>query len=208
MTGAQKPPDCLAFTRTYGTLVNRIITDVHLSIAFQPKNQPADVQFFKTPALWDTGATHSVITDATAKALGLRPTGKRIVQHGGGQGEHNTHLLNFYLPNQVAIAGVLVTEHPQNDGQFGAIIGMDIIAGGDMSITNHGGKTCFTFRYPSYGTIDYVAEFNQAKVESNPKFKPVPGLTDAEKAKVPQVGRNDMCPCGSGRKYKKCHGAA
>jgi preprotein translocase subunit SecA len=26
-------------------------------------------------------------------------------------------------------------------------------------------------------------------------------------AAVPEVGRNDPCPCGSGRKYKKCHGA-
>ena len=25
--------------------------------------------------------------------------------------------------------------------------------------------------------------------------------------KVPKVGRNDPCPCGSGQKYKKCHGA-
>jgi preprotein translocase subunit SecA len=25
---------------------------------------------------------------------------------------------------------------------------------------------------------------------------------------VPAVGRNDPCPCGSGKKYKKCHGAA
>ncbi len=25
---------------------------------------------------------------------------------------------------------------------------------------------------------------------------------------APKVGRNDPCPCGSGRKYKKCHGAA
>lgn len=24
---------------------------------------------------------------------------------------------------------------------------------------------------------------------------------------VPKVGRNEPCPCGSGRKYKKCHGA-
>ncbi len=24
----------------------------------------------------------------------------------------------------------------------------------------------------------------------------------------PKVGRNDPCPCGSGKKYKKCHGAA
>jgi preprotein translocase subunit SecA len=26
-------------------------------------------------------------------------------------------------------------------------------------------------------------------------------------ATVPEVGRNDPCPCGSGKKYKKCHGA-
>jgi preprotein translocase subunit SecA len=25
---------------------------------------------------------------------------------------------------------------------------------------------------------------------------------------APKVGRNDPCPCGSGRKYKKCHGAS
>jgi preprotein translocase subunit SecA len=24
----------------------------------------------------------------------------------------------------------------------------------------------------------------------------------------PKVGRNDPCPCGSGKKYKKCHGQA
>ena len=25
-------------------------------------------------------------------------------------------------------------------------------------------------------------------------------------ADVPKVGRNDPCPCGSGKKYKLCHG--
>jgi preprotein translocase subunit SecA len=28
------------------------------------------------------------------------------------------------------------------------------------------------------------------------------------KRDAPRVGRNDPCPCGSGKKYKKCHGAA
>lgn len=28
------------------------------------------------------------------------------------------------------------------------------------------------------------------------------------KRETPKVGRNDPCPCGSGRKYKVCHGAA
>ncbi|MBF3851049.1 SEC-C domain-containing protein [Burkholderia pseudomallei] len=23
---------------------------------------------------------------------------------------------------------------------------------------------------------------------------------------MPRVGRNDPCPCGSGKKYKHCHG--
>jgi uncharacterized protein len=25
--------------------------------------------------------------------------------------------------------------------------------------------------------------------------------------KTPEPGRNDLCPCGSGKKFKKCHGA-
>jgi preprotein translocase subunit SecA len=24
----------------------------------------------------------------------------------------------------------------------------------------------------------------------------------------PKIGRNDPCPCGSGQKFKKCHGEA
>jgi preprotein translocase subunit SecA len=43
--------------------------------------------------------------------------------------------------------------------------------------------------------------------------EPVPGASDPAKAGKPQpvrvgdkVGRNDPCPCGSGKKYKQCHG--
>ena len=31
---------------------------------------------------------------------------------------------------------------------------------------------------------------------------------DAVRREAPKVGRNDPCPCGSGRKFKQCHGAA
>jgi len=37
---------------------------------------------------------------------------------------------------------------------------------------------------------------------AGPRTGPAPG------EKVGKVGRNEPCPCGSGRKYKKCHGAA
>jgi preprotein translocase subunit SecA len=47
-----------------------------------------------------------------------------------------------------------------------------------------------------------------------PRRQPPPrvGGDDAKPVTVrrdePKVGRNDPCPCGSGKKYKKCHGAA
>jgi preprotein translocase subunit SecA len=59
----------------------------------------------------------------------------------------------------------------------------------------------------------------KAHVESNLKREPVAEGqavdTKAEAApKQParrsaarQIGRNDPCPCGSGKKYKHCHGA-
>ncbi|MCL1946863.1 MAG: preprotein translocase subunit SecA [Chitinivibrionia bacterium] len=37
----------------------------------------------------------------------------------------------------------------------------------------------------------------------NPTSPPMPFARQ-----MPKVGRNDLCPCGSGKKYKKCHGTA
>ena len=32
-----------------------------------------------------------------------------------------------------------------------------------------------------------------------------PGYTEVDERHVAKVGRNQPCPCGSGRKYKECH---
>jgi hypothetical protein len=32
--------------------------------------------------------------------------------------------------------------------------------------------------------------------------------TETVRREEPKVGRNDPCPCGSGKKFKKCHGGA
>jgi len=32
-------------------------------------------------------------------------------------------------------------------------------------------------------------------------------IPDPIRLEAPKVGRNDPCPCGSGKKYKKCHGS-
>ncbi|MFN3414561.1 MAG: SEC-C metal-binding domain-containing protein, partial [Thermoanaerobaculum sp.] len=39
------------------------------------------------------------------------------------------------------------------------------------------------------------------------QHSPTSGPPTTVRRTVPKVGRNDPCPCGSGKKYKKCHGA-
>jgi preprotein translocase subunit SecA len=43
--------------------------------------------------------------------------------------------------------------------------------------------------------------------ESNPAFAAQPMAAQTVDPKFQGVGRNDPCPCGSGKKFKKCHGA-
>ncbi|MGI9046078.1 MAG: preprotein translocase subunit SecA [Burkholderiales bacterium] len=52
------------------------------------------------------------------------------------------------------------------------------------------------YRHADYDEALGAVEDNQAREE-----KPQPIRRDGQK-----IGRNDPCPCGSGRKYKQCHG--
>ena len=47
-----------------------------------------------------------------------------------------------------------------------------------------------------------------SQAEDVPSSRARPAATNAEPfvRDVPKVGRNDICPCGSGKKYKQCHG--
>jgi preprotein translocase subunit SecA len=53
-----------------------------------------------------------------------------------------------------------------------------------------------------------------AAATASARQAPVPARTGGDdvvktvKHEGPKVGRNDPCPCGSGKKYKKCHGTA
>jgi preprotein translocase subunit SecA len=53
-------------------------------------------------------------------------------------------------------------------------------------------------------------EQRQRRQQQNLQFQAGPAQAEAPKPvrTGAKVGRNDPCPCGSGKKYKKCHGAA
>jgi preprotein translocase subunit SecA len=53
------------------------------------------------------------------------------------------------------------------------------------------------------GNVTYTAPTESGEAETTPAAGATPG--DAAAA-MPRVGRNDPCPCGSGKKYKQCHG--
>jgi uncharacterized protein YecA (UPF0149 family) len=44
-------------------------------------------------------------------------------------------------------------------------------------------------------------------VYSDPTAPPMPTGATGQRVNLYKFGRNDPCWCGSGRKYKKCHGA-
>jgi len=183
-----------ALTIKFHRRVKIIVTDVEVMEASDVQTPVPIGSGYRTKALWDTGATNSVIAASTVVALGLKPTGKVYVEHAGGKELKNTYVVNIGLPMGVLVKGVVVTETDSIlKGTCGAIIGMDIITKGDFTITNPGNVTWMTYRYPSLAQTDYVEEVKRQRFAG--------------------VGRNDPCPCGKkdakGKpiKFKKCHGA-
>jgi hypothetical protein len=137
---------------------------VQVSEAFDPRSgnpRPLAQPYIAT---WDTGATNTVITSKVVTELGLKPSGKVKVRGVGPAGtllEHDsdTYLVNILLPNNVAVMGVRVSENAVEGCDV--LIGMDVITEGDLAITNHNGKTTFSFRMPPCDEIDFVAEIEE-----------------------------------------------
>jgi predicted aspartyl protease len=181
------------FTKTFDIITKVIITDCGISLPFDPKFQPN----FRPPkkvsfsALWDTGATNSVISQNVVDALNLKSTGKVKSFHASGQSFVNTFNVNAYLPNHIVFNNLTVSIGILNG--FDILIGMDMISKGDFSITNFNNKTCFSFRIPSLFHTDFVKD----KCNNVPIPK-LPIITNQNP--------NDKCQCGSGKKFKHCCG--
>lgn len=172
-----------AFTYKANGRANVLLSEVKVSAN---KELFSDAKPHEFRAIWDTGATNTAISSKVVKECGLIPTGKAISNTANGQCQVNTYLIDISLPNNVNINGVQATEFTAVEGSD-LLIGMDIMGLGDIAISNFEGKTTFSFRIPSMKCTDYVEEINKIKYKN--------------------IGRNDLCPCGSGKKYKKCHGA-
>ncbi|MDO4367687.1 MAG: SEC-C metal-binding domain-containing protein [Bacteroidales bacterium] len=174
-----------SLTVSYDHILNVILSPIEVSDLKTGKA-------IATQAIWDTGATNSVITASCARKLGLMPVSRIPVRGVHGIMDANVYFVHLVLNNKQIMMDLKVTECTElsSDKSTGMLIGMDVISQGDFAISNYQGHTVMTFRMPSMQKIDFVA-MSKSK-------QPL--------LKGPQVGRNDPCPCGSGLKYKKCCG--
>jgi len=184
------PPN--VFTTTLSGISNVLKNDVGIGQSIES----ASGKIRKEPlgnyvAIWDTGATCSGISKKVVDECALKPIAMIDVHHSGGKSRRPVYLASIYLPNGVCFPRVRVTEVDIIEADL--LIGMDIINRGDFAVTNARGKTRFSFRWPSKEAIDFVEDY---KMEQRK-------VTQVASRKVP---RNAPCPCGSGKKYKNCHG--
>jgi len=141
-----------AFTVEYPEVVNVVETNIRICEdfdldAYKDNVYPSSYEFIAT---WDTGAMISVISIKAVKELGLTPTGKEDVCHGGGVYVANKYLVNMFLPNDIVFVSLEVLAMPIS---VDVLIGMDIISKGDFAITASEGKTVFSFQVPSTNKI-------------------------------------------------------
>ncbi|HYO96696.1 MAG TPA: SEC-C metal-binding domain-containing protein, partial [Polyangiaceae bacterium] len=61
-------------------------------------------------------------------------------------------------------------------------------------------------RHPSAGGEDPAELLEQLRQAVETASAP-PRAAAPKRKEGPKIGRNDVCPCGSGKKFKKCHGA-
>ena len=153
-----------AFTIKHNGRVNVLKTKVGICLPVTQEEMKADTNTIKEyVAIWDTGATNSVITKKVVDDLNLKPINIVEMHHAGGTSMTNVYLVNIVLPNGVMAGQVRVTEavlmntvglleHEQSR----VLIGMDIIGSGDFAITNFDNMTTMSFRIPSTETIDFV----------------------------------------------------
>ncbi len=153
-----------AFTTKYAGRARVLKTKVGicLPVAFEEVKANADI-VKQYVAIWDTGATNSVITKKVVDDLNLKPISITEVHHAGGTSPANVYLINIALPNEVMVGQVRVTEANLTDSaglpeseQSRVLVGMDIIGAGDLAVTNFEEKTTMSFRMPSVEVIDFV----------------------------------------------------
>lgn len=150
-----------SFTRTFNhDNANQLVSEVLVVPAFKPPPGATQgtIEGRKYQALWDTGATTTVITEQVAHELGLKPIDVAKVSHAGGDRLANVYMVDIHLSQTEVILGQVRVTEGILLGNIELLIGMDIIGAGDFAVTNDKGNTRFSYRIPHGRSIDFAVD--------------------------------------------------
>lgn len=142
-----------AFKVDYEHIVNALFTQVSAGSGFVFNNDEIkNVKFQNITALWDTGATNSVISQSLAKKLNLMPIDRQEIAGVNGTSIVDVHIISLLLPmpdgNPIIFPNLRVNVGVLHG--FDMLIGMDVIQNGDFAISNAQAHTHFSFCVPSH----------------------------------------------------------
>jgi preprotein translocase subunit SecA len=189
-------------------------------------------QYIMLPIIDRMWVDHLYVMDALKSGIGLRGYGQKDPRV---EYEKEAYEIFEDLKNNIAdeaIKSVFAVRieraeegPPPDDGQAARLPPVDVPDGGSP---NGGGIALSTLPNLAFEPVPAGAMVPQAApsrldpVAAERLLGPAPrsaaaamhtnlgndGGASRPKAAPEKVGRNDQCPCGSGKKYKRCHGAA
>lgn len=115
---------------------------------------------FPVKALWDTGSYESVISSDLVKKIKPRSIGVSHVSSTGAATKSRVYEVDVLLGNKIRIPLQVTESKVLSNNHIDMLIGMDVIGVGDFSVSTYNGVTCFSFRHPSQGLIDFKEQEN------------------------------------------------
>jgi uncharacterized protein YecA (UPF0149 family) len=108
--------------------------------------------------------------------------------------EEVTEAIRKEVPELAGLGDLL----PQTRGELYAFLALIVAVIALLTQGNQSGSNTTNI------TVEQT--INQVFIETDKSAKPKESAAPQPKQATPKVGRNDPCPCGSGKKYKKCCG--
>lgn len=142
-----KDMELFAYTIKYHNFNGRILTQEHIL-----HNETA----IPIQAAWDTGSTYTCISREFVEKYNLNVLNESSVSTPYGKvksGEVDTIVI---LNNDMGFSVNAVIQDYIHEEGVDLLIGMDIISKGDFAISTYDDITCFSFRCPSQGLIDFT----------------------------------------------------
>lgn len=139
-------------TKKYANFNGRLTTEE--SILFNE-------EFHNIIAQWDCGATTSVISSQLAEKLGLTPCGKSELKGTTSAIVSCEYNIELVLSSGASFELKVNSSDEISGSGIDMLIGMDVIQYGDFAVSTYNGETCFSFRIPSMGLIDFSKDEKQ-----------------------------------------------